>query len=102
MFASRRRDPTPHLAWRVRLFIGAAILALVGMFTNLQLPIWGAIGLLAVAFVLRFVGEETVDTDEELDDEELDAEELDDVVAEERGHDADTGETEADEADPDI
>lgn len=67
MFASRRRDPTPHLAWRVRLFIGAAILALVGMFTDQQLPIWGAIGLLAVAFVLRFVGDEAVDDEEDED-----------------------------------
>lgn len=74
-------EPAPHLAWRVRLFSGAAILVVLGMYADVKWPIWGAIGLLAVAFALRFVGggetaadeldpvESDPDTTETLDDE---------------------------------
>jgi hypothetical protein len=56
---ANRRVPeaAPHLAWRVRLFSGAAILVVIGMYADLNWLIWGAVGLLAVAFALRFVGE---------------------------------------------
>jgi len=54
MSESPRPEHGPHLAWRVRLFVASAVLALIGMVTGLRFPVWGAIGLLAVAFALRF------------------------------------------------
>ncbi len=55
MFASRQPRSDAHLSWRVRLFAGAAVLALIGMFADQRLPIWGAITLLLIAIGLRFL-----------------------------------------------
>lgn len=51
------RDPdrqVKHLTWRVRLFGGGAILALVGIYFNARWLIWAAMAVLVVGFLLRF------------------------------------------------
>ena len=76
---SRRRGPGRFLDWKLRLFMAAGVLLLVGMTRQLDVLVGIAIALLVVAFVLRFfegekAEEEAVDDDELEDDEELAAE----------------------------
>ena len=46
-----------HLAWRVRLFSGAALLAMIGIARGMSWLIWVALGLLLLGFFLRFAPE---------------------------------------------
>ncbi len=56
----RRGDATkPHLDWRVRLFVGGALLALVGMALGFPWLVWIAVGLLLAGFVVRLLPERT-------------------------------------------
>jgi len=54
VFIRRHSTVRPHLEWRIRLFSGAAVLALVGMFAEVRGLVWAAIALLLIAFLLRF------------------------------------------------
>jgi Ca2+/Na+ antiporter len=79
VMVSRRRGPGRFLDWKLRLFMIAGVLLLVGMTRQVDLLVGIAIALLVVAFVLRFFegekAEETPADDEEFDeDEELAAE----------------------------
>jgi uncharacterized membrane protein len=67
-----------HLEWKVRLFFVAAALLVVGMAREQKIFVLVAIGVLAVAFVLRFF--EGPAPAEEADDEEAD-EQDDDYAA---------------------
>jgi hypothetical protein len=52
------RDPdreVKHLEWRIRIFGGGAILALVGLYFEAGWMIWVAIGVLVAGFLLRFL-----------------------------------------------
>lgn len=51
---SRDRE-VRHLEWRIRLFGVGAILGLVGIATEIEWFIWGALAVLLVGFVLRFL-----------------------------------------------
>ena len=79
VMVSRRRGPGRFLDWKLRLFMIAGVLLLIGMTRQVDLLVGIAIALLAVAFVLRFFegekAEETPAEDDDLyDDEELAAE----------------------------
>lgn len=50
-----------YLEWKVRLFFVAAVLLLVGMAREIDLLVLLAIGVLAVAFALRFFEREPPD-----------------------------------------
>jgi len=63
----RPRGPGRFLQWKVWLFSLGAILLLVGMARNIDLLVGAAIGVLAVAFLLRFFER---DEDEDAADEE--------------------------------
>jgi hypothetical protein len=47
------RRPVRRLEWRVRLLGVGAILAFVGLYFEARWMIWGAIGVLAVGFLMR-------------------------------------------------
>ena len=49
-----RRRPVSHFKWRVRLFGAGAILAVVGIYTDVSWLINLAIAALAVGILLRF------------------------------------------------
>ena len=49
------RTPDRFLIWKVRLFAIGATLGLAGMFMDQRAMIWGAIGVLVVGFLLRFL-----------------------------------------------
>ena len=49
-----RRRPVSHFKWRVRLFGAGAILAVVGIYTDVSWLINLAIAVLAVGILLRF------------------------------------------------
>jgi Ca2+/Na+ antiporter len=79
VMVSRRRGPGRFLDWKLRLFMIAGVLLLIGMTRQVDLLVGIAIALLAVAFVLRFfegekVEETPAEDDEFEDDEELAAE----------------------------
>lgn len=49
---------SPHLEWRVRLFMGGGVLGLVGIATERSWLIWVALAVLGVGFALRFSADE--------------------------------------------
>ncbi len=56
IFASRRRHgPDRYLPWKTVALVGAAVLILLADRFAVRWPVWIAIGLLLVAFVLRFL-----------------------------------------------
>lgn len=63
---SPRGGPTsPHLEWRVRLFMGGGVLGLVGIATERSWLIWVALAVLGIGFALRFSADEhEVEADE--------------------------------------
>lgn len=57
IFADRsRRGPDPFLDWKVRLFFAGAVAALLGMAFDSRWLVGAAIALLALGFLLRFLG----------------------------------------------
>lgn len=64
----RPRGPGRFLEWKIRLFVVAAILLLVGMARQLDMLVVVAIAVLAGAFVLRFFEKDPAEPVEEEDD----------------------------------
>jgi len=54
-FTRKKRGPDPHLDWKVRLFSGGAVLALVGLGLESSLLVGLAILILLVGVGLRFL-----------------------------------------------
>ncbi|HET7230880.1 MAG TPA: hypothetical protein VFJ16_12800 [Longimicrobium sp.] len=82
-FVSQKRHQGPgrFLQWKVWLFSLGAILLLVGMARSIDLLVFAAIGVLAIAFILRFFEKEDEedaydDDDEYGDQDEADPDEL--------------------------
>jgi hypothetical protein len=75
VMVSRRRGPGRFLDWKLRLFMIAGVLLLIGMTRQVDVLVGIAIALLAVAFVLRFFeGEKAEETPAEDDDGDEDEE----------------------------
>ena len=52
-----RKGEDRFMVWKVRLFVAAAALALVGMGMSLSWLVWAGVGVLVVGLVLRFLPE---------------------------------------------
>jgi|GEM_PF-1229423 len=78
---TRKADEYPWLPWKVRLFLLGAVVAVAGMGLDSGLLVGIAMGILVLAFLVRFlpggkgVVKEDGDYDEEWEDEEWDEEE---------------------------
>jgi hypothetical protein len=69
-FAGRRGGGTGRfLEWKIRLFCVAAVLLLVGIAREIDVLVLLAIGVLAVAFALRFFEREPPAAEEEEDED---------------------------------
>ena len=83
-FAARGGGGTGRfLEWKIRLFFVAAVLLLVGIAREIDLLVLLAIGVLAVAFVLRFF--ERPSPPGEAGDGEEDEDEVEEAAPPERG-----------------
>lgn len=67
---SRRADRYPWLVWKVRLFSAGAVLAVAGIVMELDWAIWTAVGVLAAAFLVRFLPGGRGQVEEEEEDED--------------------------------
>jgi len=59
MFYSSRTGPDKYLPWKLGAFVIGVALILLGDRLGLRWMIWIAIGILAIAFLLRFLPEST-------------------------------------------
>jgi hypothetical protein len=57
LFLSRRPRSSRHLAWKIRIFAVAALVAVVGMYLNNPYVTGAALVLLFVGMLLRFLPE---------------------------------------------
>jgi len=55
MFARRGDREKPNLDWRVRLFVAAALLAMIGMGMGIPWVVWISVSFLILGLVLRFL-----------------------------------------------
>jgi hypothetical protein len=76
-FLDRSKRPDPHLEWKVRIFVVAAVLGVSGIYFDERWMGWVAIVLLLSAMLLRFVGSsaegdsEGDDKDDTIDDDDI-------------------------------
>jgi hypothetical protein len=67
LFLNRSKRPDPHLEWKVRIFVVAAVLGVCGIYFDERWMGWVAILLLLSAMLLRFVGSSGEGEEEEGD-----------------------------------
>ncbi|MSR19648.1 MAG: hypothetical protein EXR91_01520 [Gemmatimonadetes bacterium] len=63
LLLDRQRCPSRYLAWKIRIFSVAAVVALVGMYLNNPWITGAALVLLFVGMMLRFLPEPTASKD---------------------------------------
>jgi hypothetical protein len=68
VFLDRRRRHDPFLEWKVRIFSGAAAIALVGIALDQRWMTGTALGLLVGGVLLRFLPRPGVESEEDDDD----------------------------------
>jgi hypothetical protein len=85
LFLNRSKRSDPHLEWKVRLFVVAAVLGVSGIYFDERWMGWVAILLLLSAMLLRFVGSSAEEGDEaegDAEDETMDDDDIEDAAAE--------------------
>jgi hypothetical protein len=85
-FLNRSKRPDPHLEWKVRIFVVAAVLGVSGIYFDERWMGWVAILLLLSAMLLRFVGSSAEGKEEDLEgdgeDGAMDDDDIGDAAAE--------------------
>jgi hypothetical protein len=86
LFLNRSKRSDPHLEWKVRLFVVAAVLGVSGIYFEERWMGWVAILLLLSAMLLRFVGSSGEGEEEDLEgdgeDRAMDDDDIEDGAAE--------------------
>ena len=81
-FLNRSKRPDPHLEWKVRIFVVAAVLGVSGIYFDERWMGWVAILLLLSAMLLRFVGSEEEDSEGVDEDDTIDDDDIQDAATE--------------------
>jgi hypothetical protein len=85
LFLNRSKRSDPHLEWKIRIFVVAAVLGVSGIYFDERWMGWVAILLLLSAMLLRFVGssaEGEEDSEGDGEDGAMDDDDIEDAAAE--------------------